>query len=79
MNGYPKVQSTWSRAIGYVEQTDIHSAATTVEEALFFSARMRLPAGNSDAQVLLPSRPQLLPTRAHARAQIDSTNQASSY
>lgn len=51
VNGHPKVQATWSRAIGYVEQTDIHSAATTVQEALFFSARMRLPAGNSDQQV----------------------------
>mmetsp|Transcript_4643 Transcript_4643/g.13342 ORF Transcript_4643/g.13342 Transcript_4643/m.13342 type:complete len:1521 (-) Transcript_4643:659-5221(-) len=51
VNGHPKVQATWSRAIGYVEQTDIHSAATTVQEALFFSARMRLPAGNSDQQI----------------------------
>ncbi len=66
MNGHPKVQSTWSRVIGYVEQTDIHSAATTVQEALFFSARMRLPGGNSDAQVLLPSR--LRPPNAYAYA-----------
>ena len=26
MSGYPKVQATFARVIGYVEQSDIHSA-----------------------------------------------------
>ncbi|GAB4819215.1 hypothetical protein N2152v2_006261 [Parachlorella kessleri] len=42
VNGHPKQQETWSRVVGYVEQQDIHSAGTTVREALMFSARMRL-------------------------------------
>ena len=25
VNGHPKDQRTWARAVGYVEQTDIHS------------------------------------------------------
>lgn len=25
VNGYPKVQETWARVVGYVEQMDIHS------------------------------------------------------
>ena len=27
VNGHPKVQATWSRVMGYVEQMDIHTAA----------------------------------------------------
>ncbi|CAD7702122.1 unnamed protein product [Ostreobium quekettii] len=42
VNGYPKEQKTWSRVVGYVEQTDSHSPAVTVREALEFSARLRL-------------------------------------
>eukprot|EP00887_Chlorella_sp_A99_P001837 scaffold19.g1837.t1 len=42
VNGHEKVQATWSRVCGYVEQTDVHSAGTTVREALVFSARLRL-------------------------------------
>ncbi|KAK2076776.1 hypothetical protein QBZ16_005002 [Prototheca wickerhamii] len=42
VNGHPKEQSSWARVVGYVEQTDIHSAALTVRESLLFSARMRL-------------------------------------
>eukprot|EP00192_Tetraselmis_astigmatica_P001759 CAMPEP_0117657340 /NCGR_PEP_ID=MMETSP0804-20121206/5278_1 /TAXON_ID=1074897 /ORGANISM="Tetraselmis astigmatica, Strain CCMP880" /LENGTH=1545 /DNA_ID=CAMNT_0005463787 /DNA_START=295 /DNA_END=4932 /DNA_ORIENTATION=- len=44
VNGRPKVQSTFARKMGYVEQTDIHSPQTTVREALQFSAALRLPA-----------------------------------
>jgi ABC-type multidrug transport system ATPase subunit len=43
VNGHPKVQATWSRVMGYVEQMDIHTPAQTVLEALLFSARLRLP------------------------------------
>lgn len=27
VNGHPKVQETWARVVGYVEQTDVHSGA----------------------------------------------------
>ena len=33
---------TFARVSGYVEQTDIHSPQSTVKEALWFSARLRL-------------------------------------
>jgi len=42
VNGHPKVQSSFARVMGYVEQTDIHSPQTTVREALVFSAALRL-------------------------------------
>lgn len=42
VNGHPKDQATWSRVAGYVEQQDIHTAESTVSEALYFSARLRL-------------------------------------
>jgi hypothetical protein len=51
VNGLPKQQATWARQVGYVEQMDIHSAHTTVEEALWFSGRLRLPPSVTDAQV----------------------------
>ncbi|WIA20601.1 hypothetical protein OEZ85_004985 [Tetradesmus obliquus] len=51
VNGRPKQQSSWARQVGYVEQMDIHSPAATVEEALWFSGRLRLPPSVSDAQV----------------------------
>ena len=41
MNGHPKVQATFARVSGYVEQFDVHSPQTTVREALLFSARLR--------------------------------------
>ena len=34
VNGHPKQQETWARVVGYVEQTDVHSAGLTVEESL---------------------------------------------
>ncbi|KAK9815874.1 hypothetical protein WJX72_011087 [[Myrmecia] bisecta] len=43
VNGHPKVQATFARVMGYVEQSDIHSPQTTVGEALAFSALLRLP------------------------------------
>lgn len=51
VNGQPKNQKAWARVSGYVEQMDIHTPATTVVEALWFSARLRLPKTVSDQQV----------------------------
>lgn len=42
IGGYPKVQETFSRVLGYCEQTDVHSPQITVEESLMFSAWLRL-------------------------------------
>ncbi|KAL4433696.1 hypothetical protein ABPG75_000137 [Micractinium tetrahymenae] len=44
VNGFPKEHRTFARVAGYVEQTDIHVPFTSVEEALQFSARLRLPS-----------------------------------
>ncbi|KAG6550310.1 hypothetical protein Mapa_008271 [Marchantia paleacea] len=41
--GFPKVQETFARISGYVEQNDIHSPLLTVSESLTFSAWLRLP------------------------------------
>ncbi|MCH84892.1 ABC transporter G family member 31-like, partial [Trifolium medium] len=43
ISGYPKVQHTFARIAGYVEQNDIHSPQMTVQESLWFSASLRLP------------------------------------
>ena len=43
ISGYKKVQQTFARISGYVEQNDIHSPQMTVEESLWFSASLRLP------------------------------------
>ncbi|KAJ4823603.1 hypothetical protein Tsubulata_026482 [Turnera subulata] len=43
VGGYPKVQKTFARICGYCEQNDIHSPQTTVQEAVIFSAFLRLP------------------------------------
>ncbi|KAF5193110.1 Abc transporter g family member, partial [Thalictrum thalictroides] len=43
ISGHPKVQSTFARISGYVEQTDIHSPQITVQESLLFSSCLRLP------------------------------------
>lgn len=43
ISGYPKVQHTFARIAGYVEQNDIHSPEMTVQESLWFSASLRLP------------------------------------
>ncbi|CAI0540638.1 unnamed protein product [Linum tenue] len=43
ISGHPKVQSTFARISGYVEQNDIHSPQVTVEESLWFSSNLRLP------------------------------------
>ncbi|KAL3675440.1 hypothetical protein R1sor_025388 [Riccia sorocarpa] len=40
--GFPKVQETFARISGYVEQNDIHSPLLTVLESLAFSASLRL-------------------------------------
>lgn len=42
VEGHPKVQETFARISGYVEQNDIHSPALTVRESFKHSAQMRL-------------------------------------
>ena len=42
VEGHPKVQETFARISGYVEQFDIHSPALTIRESFKFSAQMRL-------------------------------------
>ncbi|EIE18194.1 putative pleiotropic drug resistance protein 3 [Coccomyxa subellipsoidea C-169] len=42
VDGHPKDAATFARVSGYVEQFDIHSPATTVREALMYSAQLRL-------------------------------------
>ena len=50
VNGYPKQDRTFNRLTGYVEQTDVHLATSTVREALHFSASLRLPSTVSAEQ-----------------------------
>ncbi|KAG2492020.1 hypothetical protein HYH03_009749 [Edaphochlamys debaryana] len=42
VNGAPKRMSKFARQMGYVEQVDVHNPFATVEEALIFSARLRV-------------------------------------
>ena len=42
LNGHPKVQATFARVMGYVEQFDIHSPNLTVGESLQFAGALRL-------------------------------------
>jgi hypothetical protein len=46
----PNLHASTSRP-RYCEQSDIHSPGTTVEEALWTSARLRLPASVGNKQV----------------------------
>ncbi|KAK9916362.1 hypothetical protein WJX75_001804 [Coccomyxa subellipsoidea] len=41
VSGHPKVQETFARIMGYVEQSDIHSPNITILESLVYSARLR--------------------------------------
>ncbi|CAN1282354.1 ABC transporter G family member 31 [Linum perenne] len=50
ISGHNKVQSTFARVSGYVEQFDIHSPQVTVEESLWFSSSLRLPKEVSKEQ-----------------------------
>ncbi|GIL67171.1 hypothetical protein Vafri_20606 [Volvox africanus] len=45
VNGAPKRKASFARLMGYVEQFDAHNPQATVEEALLFSARLRVPHG----------------------------------
>ncbi|CAL4925934.1 unnamed protein product [Urochloa decumbens] len=49
IGGYPKVQETLVRILGYCEQVDIHSPQLTVEESVAYSAWLRLPS-NTDKE-----------------------------
>ncbi len=42
VNGFPQDLRTFKRVSGYCEQFDLHSPQTTVGEALWFSASLRL-------------------------------------
>ncbi|KAF5960764.1 hypothetical protein HYC85_001973 [Camellia sinensis] len=42
IGGFPKVQETFARILGYCEQTDIHSPQITVEESVVYSAWLHL-------------------------------------
>eukprot|EP00897_Mesotaenium_endlicherianum_P001115 jgi/Mesen1/11003/ME000098S10398 len=43
VSGYPKVQETFARIMGYCEQNDVHSPQVTIYESLLYSAWLRLP------------------------------------
>jgi ABC-type multidrug transport system ATPase subunit len=43
VNGQKQEKATWDRIVGYCEQQDIHIGTATVQEALEFSAALRLP------------------------------------
>lgn len=51
VGGRPRDQATAVRISGYVQQTDVLSAYATVQETLMFSARMRMPADLSPAEL----------------------------
>ena len=44
VNGKVPSKSRFARLVGYCEQNDLHEPFATVEEALQFSASLRLPA-----------------------------------
>ncbi|KAG2484025.1 hypothetical protein HYH03_017115 [Edaphochlamys debaryana] len=44
VNGVTKEPHAFARLMGYVEQFDVHSPHATIEEALLFSARLRVTA-----------------------------------
>ncbi|KAK9836509.1 hypothetical protein WJX74_001987 [Apatococcus lobatus] len=46
LEGHDKEQGPFARVSGYVEQADVHSPATTILEALYFSACCRLMGVN---------------------------------
>lgn len=50
ISGYPKIQETFARISGYVEQNDIHSPQVTVFESLWFSSYLRLPKEVNEKQ-----------------------------
>ncbi|KAH0772358.1 hypothetical protein KY290_016339 [Solanum tuberosum] len=50
ISGYPKIQETFARISGYVEQNDIHSPHVTVFESLWFSSYLRLPKEVNEKQ-----------------------------
>lgn len=44
LNGFPREPKSFARLTAYCEQQDIHNSFATVQEALTFSAALRLPA-----------------------------------
>lgn len=52
VNGFEKEQKSFARVSGYVEQMDLHSPASTVREALRFSASLRLPENTTEQDIV---------------------------
>ena len=48
INGREMSKNLRSRVVGYVEQVDLHSPWVTVQETLYFAARLRLPEAEVD-------------------------------
>ncbi|KAG0548825.1 hypothetical protein BDA96_01G201000 [Sorghum bicolor] len=48
IGGYPKVQETFVRILGYCEQADTHSPQLTVAESVAYSAWLRLPSQHNE-------------------------------
>ena len=60
IGGYPKVQETFVRILGYCEQVDIHSPQLTVEEPVTYSAWLRLPSKvNEKTRLVSPLEPHM--------------------
>ena len=60
IGGYPKVQETFVRILGYCEQVDIHSPQLTVEESVTYSAWLRLPSKvNEKTRFVSPLEPHM--------------------
>uniref|UniRef100_A0A803KRJ4 ABC transporter domain-containing protein n=1 Tax=Chenopodium quinoa TaxID=63459 RepID=A0A803KRJ4_CHEQI len=65
ISGYPKVQHTFARISGYVEQNDIHSPQVTVEESLWFSSSLLLPKEINKETKKVSSITEFLPHRVN--------------
>ena len=48
VNGHPKDQRTWSRVMGYVEQTDIHSPQVRPSHGSHIHVHFSLPRSTSE-------------------------------
>ena len=60
IDGYPKVQETFVRILGYCEQVGIHSPQLTVEESVTYSAWLRLPSKvNEKTRLVSPLEPHM--------------------
>jgi ABC-type multidrug transport system ATPase subunit len=60
VNGFDKKAAAFARVMGYCEQSDVHSAGATVEEAVRTSAVLRPGSAISKDQVSLLCDPLVL-------------------